>query len=608
MNNVPNQENTEKKKPHAKSAQNADLLAVPSISDADALHLADTAETLTDMFSFSESEDAAPEAVLDIPSFSGLDMLNVSAAAQMIDDLEEDTFQSDALPEVPVPEQEQFGKTEIPAIPSFADTQAMEAKATAIEIPLFEDMPDEKLPEIPSFFFDQNETSAKETGTENLLDISAFLSFDSNPQQEEPTLTAPEKPEDDAIFQGDLSEAAQDILPRVPSVSDLDILDMSAIPQTAKEENLLDDETNAEFLTEIPSVTDIDTEWEKSEIQENAELSTKEESSAVEEEEALTIAELPLSLKALHDLQKIDIQMAQELLDASKEELEAIPDIDSKTLREILHVRKLQQQKNAQTTRQQPVSEKSEKWLDAFLHELESIGVSEKRQIHLKAYLRAIQPEQTEKAAYYAAWYQETHVQLQLDKYISSLLRKRQMSGLSTEMIQESLPASLDKQILSNMLQEMLAADRLIESRDKFYTLKYPHVLEFLSDNTSEKEQHIEVLRKRMDGFSSDEISQEMKTSREQILKAQNKMLRLVQKLCLINRTSVYEERFRPLFEKYELTKKIFMILTKESEQVFYYLSMVAFPGSKQPEEIPDDMGVPGWVRENWLEYLKQNP
>ncbi|MDE5755400.1 MAG: hypothetical protein K2H89_12830 [Oscillospiraceae bacterium] len=157
------------------------------------------------------------------------------------------------------------------------------------------------------------------------------------------------------------------------------------------------------------------------------------------------------------------------------------------------------------------------------------------------------------------------------------------------------------------MLQDMLSADRLIESRDGFYTLKYPPVLKFLADNTAEKEQHIQVLRQRLDGMTLEEIARQMEISQEYVLEIQNRTLRLVQKLCLINRTSVYEERFRPFYENYDLDQKIFQILTKESEQVFRYLELVAFPGSKSPENVLTDMGVPGWVRGNWNEYLKKN-
>ncbi|MDE7121915.1 MAG: hypothetical protein K2O42_07125, partial [Oscillospiraceae bacterium] len=201
------------------------------------------------------------------------------------------------------------------------------------------------------------------------------------------------------------------------------------------------------------------------------------------------------------------------------------------------------------------------------------------------------------------AWYQEPHVQMQLDKQIKGLLRKRQMSGLSVNMLADSLPRSLDREILKEMLREMLHADRVMESRDGFYTLKYPPVLKFLADNTDQKQQHTQVLQQRMDGMTPEEIAEQSGMSREHVLEIQNRTLRLVQKLCLINRTSVYEERFRPLYESYELNQEVFGILTKESEQVFRYLELVAFPGSKQPDEVFTDLSVPGWVRENWRAY-----
>lgn len=579
---------------------------VPSISNIN-----DLPEILTENVPFPES-DAEPEAILDIPSFSGMDTLNVATAiTQTISDLEKDPFQKDNLPEIPVCSEDISGQ--IQKIPSFSDfdesLQEENQEALLAEMSEFEHVKIENMPEIPSLS-DQNEADNFDIRMESLPDISTFLAFTEHTEifdkksDENDMPPIPELPENGS-FHGNLQDDEKEILSEVPSVSDLDTISsgfiMNSMIPTFQDKKFLSDNPIEEnsYFPEVPSVLDDD--WKEKDIA--GELTEIRQEF---DDETLPIAELPLSLNALHDLQKIGIQNSLELLEITQEALESVPDINAKTLHEILHVRQLQQEKQAEKPLQQPVSETSELLLDEFLKELEGIGISEKKQMHLKAYLRAVKPECSDKKTCFATWYHELHVQLQLDNYITGLLRKRQMSGLSVEMLRESLPASLDKQILEDILQDMLSADRLIESRDGFYTLKYPPVLEFLADNTSEKEQHIAILKQRMNGDTPEQIAQEKNISKEHVLRVQNKILRLVQKLCLINRTSVYEERFRPLYETYDLTQEIFKILTKESEQVFRYLQLVSFPGSKHPEEVLQDMGVPGWVRENWQEYLSR--
>ncbi|MDE6729955.1 MAG: hypothetical protein K2J71_04170 [Oscillospiraceae bacterium] len=605
----------EKKKPIALDNIENDLPVVPSISNMD--DLTALPEDSPENFSFPESENTEPEAILEIPSFLGLDTLDVATAVtQTIRNFSRDSLESpDSLNSLN--SFHTFRK--LSEISDYINEESSPVQQS--EIPDFdnpEESDTEQLPEIPSFLdHDPDLNSDFDEDAENLPDISDFLNLSQNLENsqknpgvnqnnQEKELIIPEKPENFSVSENlqDLQAAAQEILPEIPSVSDLSDLDFLSMPGNSAfcpefsepsgnpEENLL--------LPEIPSVSDEN--WDERISTESGRNSDVTENP--ENPETVPIAELPLSLTALHYLQKIEIHDSLELLETSREALESIPEMDAKTLREILHVRQLQKQNQNQNQNQiQPVSEEFEVLLEMFLKDLEQIGVSESRQLRLKSYLRAIRPEKTEKNTCFSAWYREPHVQMQLDKQIKGLLRKRQMSGLSVNMLADSLPRSLDREILMGMLREMLRADRLMESRDGFYTLKYPPVLKFLADNTDQKQQHIQVLQQRMNGMTPEEIAEQSGMSKERVLEIQNRTLRLVQKLCLINRTSVYEERFRPLYESYELNQEVFGILTKESEQVFRYLELVAFPGSKQPDEVFTDLSVPGWVRENWRAY-----
>ncbi|MBR0483620.1 MAG: hypothetical protein IJJ69_02445 [Oscillospiraceae bacterium] len=603
--------NEKKNNAQMKSNQIPDLPEVPSISNIDTLEL----EDLADSFPFSEMLETEPEAVLDVPSFSGLDTLDMESAAKTIEDLEEDTSRKEILPEIPVfsSEEEQEETEDFPEIPSFSNPDDFPEEISDIApeiLSLAENVQDtEALPAIPSFSDENEKAQAKEKAKselENLPEISAFFNFDSSKAQSVPVIEVPERPDEE--FKGDLSEAELDILPQIPSVLDLSELDLLSMPVNAENNAPLLDE-DADYLPEIPSVTD----WEEQDddkipaIDEEPEeeILTPMTEEMLAEEEIVYVDEMPLSVKAKNGLLRVHIRSSRQLVQENDETFRNIPHIDEKTLEEIRRYKKAKE--NPEYPAVKPVSREVRQYLDEFLEELADLNITPSKQRALKLYLSASLPEKNRtKENCWNLWYKDLHVHALLDRYITGLIRNRQMSGLSETMLREDMPVSMDKKILSEILQEMRDSDRIHETRGEYYILKYPTVLEFLVENTEEKEQHIEVIRLRMQGKSLAEIAKTLNLSKEHVNRIQNKVLRLVQKLCLINSTSVYEERYRPLFERYNLSREIFTALTKEPAEVYQYLSMVSVAGSAKPEEMKYDFGVPDWIRAAWKKYQEE--
>ena len=589
-----------------KSNQIPDLPEVPSISNIDTLEL----EDLADSFPFAEMLETEPEAVLDVPSFSGLDTLDMESAAKTIEDLEEDASRKENLPEISVfSSEEKPEETEdVIEIPSFSNPDDFPDEVSDIApdiLSLAETAQDaENIPAIPSFSDENEKEKAKaKSDLENLPEISAFFNFDSNKAQNVPSIEVPERP--DAEFSGDLSEAELDILPQIPSVLDLSEVDLLSMPVNAVNNTPLLDE-DADYLPEIPSVTD----WEEQDddkipaIDEEPEeeILTPMTEEMLAEEEIVYVDEMPLSVKAKNGLLRVHIRSSRQLVLEDDETFRKIPHIDEKTLEEIRRYKKAKE--NPVYPESKPVSREIRQYLEEFLEELTDLNITPSKQRALKLYLSAALPEKNRtKENCWNLWYKDIHVRALLDRYITGLIRNRQMSGLSETMLREDMPVSMDKKILADILHEMRASDRIYETRGEYYILKYPTVLEFLVENTEEKEQHIEVIRLRMQGKSLAEIAKKLNMSKEHVSRIQNKVLRLVQKLCLINSTSVYEERYRPLFERYNLSREIFTALTKEPAEVYQYLSMVSVAGSAKPEEMKYDFGVPDWIRAAWKKY-----
>ena len=589
--------NDKKNNAQMKSNQIPDLPEVPSISNIDTLEL----EDLEDSF-LAEMLEAEPEAVLDIPSFSGLDTLDIESAAQTIDDLEEENTQKETPPEIPsFSDEEKEKKQEALAIPSFSDESNFEETSPEIASEILSLENQENIPAIPSFA-DETDSEAAKPETENLPEISSFFKFDSEKEKPAPAIEVPERPDEE--FKGDLAEL--DILPQIPSVLDLSDVDLLSMPSNVNDNLPLLDE-DADYLPEIPSVTDWDAQEEEEisipGIDDPDEVMLEpvtEEMLA--EEEIVYVDEMPLSVKAKNALLRIHIRNSRQLVQTNEAQLKTIPYMDEKTLQEIQRYQKSKEHPVYPVARS--ISKEIKTYLEDFLEELSELDISQSRQRALKLYLcEALPAKNRTKENCYLAWYQESHVHQLLDRYITGLIRNRQMSGLSENMLREDMPVSMDKKILNQILTDMKNSDRIHETRGEYYILKYPTVIEFLIENTEEKEQHIEVIRMRMQGRTLTEISKKTGYSKEHVSRIQNKLLRLVQKLCLINSTSVYEERFRPLFERYNLSSEIFTALTKEPAEVYQYLSMISVAGSAKPEEMKYDFGVPDWIRAAWKKY-----
>lgn len=578
-----------KNKNYIKSDQIPDMPEVPSISNIDTLEL----EDFTNSFPFTEMLDTELEVLLDVPSFSGLDTLDIETASRLIEDLEDVAAKKEILPSIPA-----FSSEEEQEEPSQEEIEL------PFDLPAFsgEDADQDTLPAIPSFLDEEEDAPAQES--EKLPEISEFFSF--NQEKPMPVSEVPECP--DQEFKGDLSDAAQDILPLIPSVLDLNEMDLLSMPGHEHEDfQLFEDD---EYLPEIPSVADWEEQDEDEDIpefdEETEELLEPVTEEMLAEEEIIYIDEMPLSVKAKNGLLRMHIRNSRQLVMTDEVQIRNIPYMDEKTFQEIRRYQHLKE--NPVYPDVKTISKEIRVYLDEFIDELKELKIPASKQRALRLYLCAATPEKNRtKANCFLNWYKETHVQQLLDRYITSLICNRQMSGLSEDMLREDMPVSMDKKILSEILQEMIRSDRIDHTRGNYYILKYPTVIEFLIENTEEKEQHIEVIRMRMQGCTLSEIAKKTGYSKDHVSRIQNKLLRMVQKLCLINSTSVYEERFRPLFERYNLSREVFTALTKEPAEVYQYLSMVSIPGSTKPEEMKYDFGVPDWIRAAWKSYQENS-
>ena len=173
----------------------------------------------------------------------------------------------------------------------------------------------------------------------------------------------------------------------------------------------------------------------------------------------------------------------------------------------------------------------------------------------------------------YAIWWQEAHVQEALCAYILSCVKENSMFGISAFAILEKLPPSITAEMLSDILNELTENSQLVLQDALYYPVTVP-VMEAFGDKSGER--YASVLKKRMDQYTLEEIAEIYDLTRERVRQLQEKALRILQHRCQIEGILLTEERFRPLYETYQLTKEEFTALTGAEEQAYGFLQLVS--------------------------------
>lgn len=317
-----------------------------------------------------------------------------------------------------------------------------------------------------------------------------------------------------------------------------------------------------------------------------------------------SIDDTTLSVRARNCLRRNGVHILSELLKVSAEELTGFSNLGAKTLQEILEFREKLRDKLfvLQAPDESLFSAETLAYLDEFLEEIRMLKIEKK---HLRASLLAELHENcNDMESCYAIWWQETHVQEALRAYVISCVRENPMFGISAFAILEKLPSSVSTEMLSDILNELTENGQLVLQDALYYPVTVSAIKAF-GDKSGER--YVSVLKKRMNQCTLEEIAEIYDLTRERVRQLQEKALRTLRHECQIQGILLTEERFRPLYESYQLTKEEFTALTGAEEQAYGFLQLVSKCGDKSPEMIVYDESLPRWMRNNWIHYVRSS-
>lgn len=156
--------------------------------------------------------------------------------------------------------------------------------------------------------------------------------------------------------------------------------------------------------------------------------------------------------------------------------------------------------------------------------------------------------------------------------------------GLDWADLIKCLPQFLhSKELIDEMLSEMVQDGDLLCSLDQMYERKYPTALEYATSLS--KPQDCAVLTGRLSGKTLEEIGKEFNLTRERVRQIESK--------CLRKAPTLREDLFTFVFQKYNLSKEDFLLGFREPEITYNYLAIAYKKGEHLLDELASDPDFP---------------
>ncbi len=305
---------------------------------------------------------------------------------------------------------------------------------------------------------------------------------------------------------------------------------------------------------------------------------------------------LELSVRSKNCLGRAGITTLGMLMRTSNEDIRKIPSLGSKSYHEIIHFRD-DTGKKILIDKIQKLPENIKNTLEEFVANLDADELTA-NEIKSEC-ISYINEEQSEEEMTESWWQLDTVKKVVFDK-ISDVLLKHKIFGVKLSEIYDTVPApkNIALEILGNLS---------VKDHGKRYIQKSISVIELLEKDEKTNETHIDMLKCRMNGATLEEIALEYDLTRERVRQIVADAVNKARELSEKNRINITEERFRPLFEKYNFDEELFCTLTEQNRETYMYLKTTAKSGNLPFEELFSDMKVPKWFRNNWEEYCRKS-
>lgn len=308
-----------------------------------------------------------------------------------------------------------------------------------------------------------------------------------------------------------------------------------------------------------------------------------------------------LSARAINALMRSGIQTFGTLISTPEEQLLELRNLGKKTLQEIHLFRERFSELVVKETCVRTVPDYLKNAFEKFENALALNDTSAVERLRMCCY-QSEAGENTEQELL-EKWYRLPDVKSIVSEKVLHVLRNHPVFGIRLADIRALLPEGFPDELLEEILNEVAQKDH-----GKRYVLKSVSLDFLLENNPKITERECDIFRMRLVGKTLEEAAQKYGVTRERVRQMQAKAVRIIKREAAVSNVGITEARFHPLFAEYDFDEDSFCTLTEQSLKAYRFLSIISDMKKRKPiEKMFQEMQLPGWIRQNWERYCREN-
>lgn len=189
---------------------------------------------------------------------------------------------------------------------------------------------------------------------------------------------------------------------------------------------------------------------------------------------------------------------------------------------------------------------------------------------------------------------QSSENEIGLGNQIEAIIKEFKFDGCNKDYVYEKLDNFFEREQIENKLASLIDDKIIFEYESKLF-FKYKTFPQFLYK--LEKSEDKDIMFRRINGETLEDISKSYNVTRERIRQKQSKFIK--KNLGDIdNPIQIFrEDKYRYIYENYKLSRKEFCEIFHEKERTYNYLNMRYQNGEKEISEASEDALIPNRLR-----------
>lgn len=167
-------------------------------------------------------------------------------------------------------------------------------------------------------------------------------------------------------------------------------------------------------------------------------------------------------------------------------------------------------------------------------------------------------------------------------RLMDCLIKNFKFKEYTIDEVHKVLPNE-EQESINSVIIELLQSGKVIKNKENNYFNVFPKLTEKL-DEIENKNNHYDIVIKKLSGMTLEQIGQEYGLTRERIRQIFTKELNKIK--------DIDEERFADIFQKYNFDEDLFCNYFNENKQTYYYLKEKYQSGELEAYELLNEINI----------------